>query len=38
MQTVAVNPDISLPKSPEELEKFKQEYPDVYDVVETIAI
>ena len=37
MQTVATNPDISLPKSPEELEKFKQEYPDVYDVVETVA-
>ena len=37
MHTVAVNPEISLPKSPEELEKFKQEYPDVYDVVETIA-
>jgi len=29
--------NISLPKSPEELETFKEQYPDVYDVVETIA-
>ena len=29
--------NISLPKSPEELEAFKEQYPDVYDVVETIA-
>ena len=28
---------ISLPKTAEELEKFKEEYPDVYGVVETIA-
>jgi len=28
---------ISLPKTEEELVKFKEEYPDVYDVVETIA-
>jgi len=25
------------PKSPEDLEQFKNEYPDVYDVVETVA-
>jgi len=25
------------PKSPEELEKFKTEYPDVYEVVETVS-
>tara|TARA_B100000029_G_C17498725_1_gene931880 strand:+ start:469 stop:1332 length:864 start_codon:yes stop_codon:yes gene_type:complete len=25
------------PKSPEELEKFKAEYPDVYEVVETVS-
>jgi hypothetical protein len=29
--------NIALPKSPEELEAFKEQYPDVYDVVETIA-
>ena len=31
------NVNVSLPKTPEELEKFRQEYPDVYDVMETIA-
>ena len=25
------------PKSPEELQKFKEKYPDVYEVVETVA-
>lgn len=29
--------NISLPKSDEELEEFRQQYPDIYDVVETIA-
>tara|TARA_X000001382_G_scaffold75327_1_gene52729 strand:- start:2668 stop:3552 length:885 start_codon:yes stop_codon:yes gene_type:complete len=29
--------NISLPKTAEELEKFREEYPDVYGVVETIA-
>jgi len=29
--------DYKAPKSPEELEKFKQEYPDVYEVVETVS-
>ncbi len=32
----ANHPDV-LPKSPEELEEFKKEYPDVYNVVETVA-
>jgi hypothetical protein len=29
--------DYIAPKSPEELEKFKEEYPDVYEVVETVS-
>ena len=29
--------NISLPKTAEELQKFKDEYPDVYDVIDTIA-
>jgi hypothetical protein len=37
VRSAAASPNISLPKTPEELEKFKQEYPDVFDVVETIA-
>jgi len=37
MQSAAASQNIILPKSPEELERFKQEYPDVFDVVETIA-
>ena len=32
----ANHPDV-LPKSPEEFEEFKKEYPDVYNVVETVA-
>ena len=32
-----VTPEYQTPKSPEELEKFKQDYPDVYEVVETVA-
>ena len=32
----ANHPDV-LPKAPEELEEFKKEYPDVYNVVETVA-
>ena len=31
------NSNVTLPKTPEELEKFRQEYPDVYDVIQTIA-
>ena len=27
------NSNVPLPKTPEELEKFRQEYPDVYDVI-----
>jgi hypothetical protein len=34
---VAQDSGISLPKSPEELDEFKTQYPDVYDVVQTIA-
>jgi len=30
-------PEYQAPKTPEELEKFKQEYPDLYDTVETVA-
>jgi len=29
--------DYIAPKSPEELEKFREEYPDVYEVVETVS-
>ena len=31
------NANVPLPKTPEELDKFRQEYPDVYDVIQTIA-
>lgn len=31
------NINVPLPKTPEELEKFRSEYPDVYDVMQTIA-
>ena len=37
MQEVATQNNVTLPKTPEELERFQQEYPDVYDVVQTIA-
>ena len=30
-------PSYVAPKSPEELEKFREEYPDVYEVVETVS-
>ena len=30
-------PNYTAPKSPEELEKFREQYPDVYEVVETVA-
>ena len=30
-------PDYVAPKTPEELEAFKKEYPDVFEVVETVA-
>ena len=30
-------PEYKAPKSEEELEQFKQDYPDVYEVVETVA-
>ena len=30
--------DVQVPKTAEELEQFKQNYPDVYDIVETISM
>jgi len=37
-ELVATNqPTYQAPRSPEELEQFKQQYPDLYDTVETIA-
>ena len=30
-------PNYVAPKSPEDLEKFREQYPDVYEVVETVA-
>ena len=30
-------PDYKAPKTPEELEQFKKKYPDVFEVVETVA-
>ena len=30
-------PQYKAPKSPEELERFREEYPDVYEVVETVS-
>ena len=32
-----LDPSVRLPKSPEELEEFKDKYPDVYAVVQTVA-
>ena len=37
LQEVATQNNVSLPKTPEELDRFKEEYPEVYDVVQTIA-
>jgi len=37
LSTQVATPEYQTPKSPEELEKFKQDYPDVYEVVETVA-
>ena len=31
------SPSYTAPKTPEDLEKFKEEYPDLYDTVETVA-
>jgi len=36
-EAVSNRPEYKAPKSPEELEKFKNEYPDVYEVVESVA-
>jgi len=35
--TQVKQPEYRAPKSPEELEKFKTDYPDVYEVAETVA-
>jgi vacuolar-type H+-ATPase subunit I/STV1 len=38
-QLKANNPEnVQVPKTAEELEQFKQNYPDVYDIVETISM
>jgi len=36
-EAIKNRPTYKAPKSPEDLEKFRQEYPDVYEVVETVA-
>ena len=36
-EAVSNRPEYRAPKSAEELEKFKTEYPDVYEVVESVA-
>ena len=36
-QAVSNRPEYKAPKSAEELEEFKNEYPDVYEVVESVA-
>tara|TARA_Y100000401_G_scaffold113529_1_gene114308 strand:+ start:964 stop:1833 length:870 start_codon:yes stop_codon:yes gene_type:complete len=37
LQTQVVTPEYKTPKTEEELNKFKEQYPDVYEVVETVA-
>ena len=36
-QAIAMQPQYEAPKSMEDLEKFKDEYPDLYDTVESVA-
>ena len=36
-QAAENRPSYVAPKSPEDLEKFREEYPDVYEVVETVS-
>ncbi len=36
-EAIKNRPDYVAPKTPEELEEFKKEYPDVFEVVETVA-
>ena len=36
-ETRAAQPEYKAPKTPEELQKFKKEYPDLYETVETVA-
>jgi hypothetical protein len=37
MEASKNQPSYKAPKTPEELEQFKKQYPDVFDVVETVA-
>jgi len=37
LQSQVKQPEYVTPKTEEELQKFKQDYPDVYEVVETVA-
>ena len=36
-ETRSMQPDYEAPKSVEDLEKFKEDYPDLYDTVESVA-
>ena len=36
-ETRSIQPDYEAPKSVEDLEKFKEDYPDLYDTVESVA-
>ena len=36
-ETRSIQPDFEAPKSVEDLEKFKEDYPDLYDTVESVA-
>ena len=36
-KTLTIKPTYTAPKSAEELENFKEQYPDIYDVVESIS-
>ena len=36
-KTLTIKPTYKAPKSAEELENFKEQYPDIYDVVESIS-
>ena len=36
-QAKAVEPEYQAPKSQEDLDRFRNEYPDLYDTVETVA-
>ena len=36
-EATANRPEYTVPKTPEEVEKFKEQYPDVFDIVETVS-